>query len=275
MNENISMKRGKMRNTSKKSQLTIFVIIAIAIVAVLLIAFYPSLKKLVIPQKPVEMIPVDCMQEAVKSNFEEIMLHGGEKIPELYFNYNNQSLNYLCYTSEWYKTCVMQKPFLKQDIEREVVKYSNDKIKQCLNNMIETLRKRGYSTKITGDMNSEIQIAPEKILIIPNIQLALEKAEETMILDKDIFKISMESNSYDIIMIASSIQNYEARFGDSETESYMSFYPNIRVEKIKQSDGTKVYIISDRETEEKLQFATRSLAWPPGYVTPLEFADAP
>ena len=70
--------------------------------------------------------------------------------------------------------------------------------------------------------------------------------------------------SYDIIMIASAIQDFEAEYGDSNPETYMALYPNIRIEKLKQSDGTKVYIISDRNTLEKMQFATRSLAWPPG-----------
>jgi hypothetical protein len=48
----------------------------------------------------------------------------------------------------------------------------------------------------------------------------------------------------------------------------MSFYPNLRIEKKKQDDGTKVYILGDRTTGEQLLFATRSLAWPPGYALP-------
>ena len=45
-------KEGRKRlfsNKSKKSQLTIFVIIAIAIVAVIIIAFYPQIKNIFIP----------------------------------------------------------------------------------------------------------------------------------------------------------------------------------------------------------------------------------
>jgi len=45
----------------------------------------------------------------------------------------------------------------------------------------------------------------------------------------------------------------------------MFLYPNLKVQKLKQGDGTKVYIIEDRNTKEKLQFATRSLVWPPGW----------
>ena len=70
-----------------------------------------------------------------------------------------------------------------------------------------------------------------------------------------------------MIMIASSIQNFEAQYGDSVPETYMSLYPDIKVQKLKQEDGTKIYIITDRKTNERLVFATRSVAWPPGFAT--------
>ena len=45
----------------------------------------------------------------------------------------------------------------------------------------------------------------------------------------------------------------------------MILYPGVKVEKYKQEDGTTVYILTDRNTNDKFQFAVRSLAWPPGY----------
>ena len=45
----------------------------------------------------------------------------------------------------------------------------------------------------------------------------------------------------------------------------MVFYPEFIIDKLKQGDGTTVYIITDKETETKFQFASRSFAWPPGY----------
>ena len=45
----------------------------------------------------------------------------------------------------------------------------------------------------------------------------------------------------------------------------MLLYPNIKVEKLKQEDGSKIYIITSRDTNEKFVFASRSLSWPAGF----------
>ena len=57
----------------------------------------------------------------------------------------------------------------------------------------------------------------------------------------------------------------ETLFGDIETTYYMSLYPELKVEKLKQTDGSTIYILSERDTQNKFQFASRSVAWPPGY----------
>ena len=45
----------------------------------------------------------------------------------------------------------------------------------------------------------------------------------------------------------------------------MNYYHDLNVEKKKQSDGSTIYILTDRNNENKFQFASRSVAWPPGY----------
>ena len=64
-------------------------------------------------------------------------------------------------------------------------------------------------------------------------------------------------------MLTSSILNWEARYGDSDIATYMTYYPNIKVEKYKQGDGSKIYILSSEK--DKFVFASRSLSWPAGY----------
>lgn len=255
-----------MRKINKDSQITIFVIIAILIIAILLIIFYPQIKKAIVPATPYEMVPRECVQEATKEALNLVMLKGGNLNPELYFNYNDEKLPYLCYTSEWYQTCVMQVPLLKQTIEREASAFAQEKIIACYNTMIENLKNKGYNVQVSGTKTAQILLQPKKALINFGISLQLTKGEYKQTLESNSLKVNYNSNAYDIIMIASSIQNFEARYGDSIIDTYMAFYPNLKVEKLKQSDGTKVYIITDRDTQEKLQFATRSLAWPPGYA---------
>lgn len=269
--EKMNDKRGVMDN--KRGQVTIFVIIALVIVVILVIAFYPQIKKAVLPKSVPELIPLDCFEKNVKEGLDKIMVQGGSLNPQLYFMYNNKTLSYLCYTGEWYKTCVMQKPLLKQEIEKEVQIYSQTKINSCIDGMINTLKGRGYDIKLTGNKDAKISIEPGRILVSPDIQLILERGEDKIILESNRFIGNINSKAYDIIMIASAIENYEARYGDSSPDTFMALYPNIKIQKLKQSDGTKVYIIEDRETKEKLQFATRSLAWPPGFAMSLEFQE--
>jgi hypothetical protein len=209
------------------------------------------------------MIPKQCMIDAVANSLNNTMMHGGTLKPELYFMYNNESLDYLCYTSEWYKTCTMQKPFLKQQVESEIIKDSSAEVTRCLAAMENKLRNSGYTVNSRGTRKAEIKLVPGKVIITPNISMSVERDGSTSTFDSNRFAVSFDSKAYDIILLASSIQNFEARYGDSIPETYMTLYPNLKVEKKKQDDGTKVYIITARDTLEKLQFATRSLAWPP------------
>ena len=257
---------------SKRSQITIFVIIAIIIVAIVLIFLYPQIRKAFVAPNPSEMIPKSCIESAVKAALNTTLMHGGTASPELYIRYNNESIGYACYTSEWYKTCVMQSPLLKQTIQSEIEAGIQQKISSCIQGMQDELTRRGYTIKISGTKKAAVEIAPKKIIVSPELSMTIsQEGGVAQTFSNSRFQTEFSSNAYDMIMIASSIQNYEARFGDSITESYMNFYPNIRIEKKRQDDGTKIYIITDRNTNEKLQFATRSLAFPPGiaFTNPL------
>lgn len=254
----------KLQN-NKRGQITVFVIIAILIIAVLGFIFYPNIKKFIAPTIT-DFLPDECMQEGVQDVLNQTLMRGGLMKPELYFRYYNETLNYLCYTSEWYKTCVMQTPLLKQTIENEVNANAKAKMKSCIDTMEKNLEGRGYSVTTSGTKESTMTIVPKKIVISSDVSLTLQKGEDTSTIPASRMTTEFDSNIYELIMIASSIQNYEARYGDSSIDTYMGIYPNIKVEKYKQDDGTKVYIITDRDTDEKLQFATRSLAWPPGYA---------
>ncbi|MBM3247520.1 hypothetical protein FJZ17_03210 [Candidatus Pacearchaeota archaeon] len=256
-----------MRNLkNKRAQLTIFVILAIAIVAILIIIFYPQISKYTNPLIQLDVDVKSCLEKNIRSSLNDTLLHGGAIKPQLYFNYNNISLNYLCYTGEWYKNCVMQSPLLKQEIETQINSQTQNKLVACINEVENKLKSRGYNVKMTGTRKVGIEIQPSKILLIPDVQMIVEKGDTKQEYSSNSLKTEINSQAYDLIMIASSIQNFEARYGDTIVETYMAYYPDIKVEKKKQSDGTKVYIITHRNTGEKLQFAIRSLSWPPGYA---------
>ena len=93
--------------------------------------------------------------------------------------------------------------------------------------------------------------------------MTITSAETTRTFDK--FDASIDSKIYDLLSIATSIIDYESTLGDSETTTYLSYYPDLRIDKIKLEDGVKIYKLTNVVTNEMFQFATRSLVWPPGY----------
>ena len=252
----------KLNKLNKKAQLTIFIILAIVIVAVLLVLFYPNIKVLVSGPVPLDYID-KCVEDAAQEALEKIVLQGGSIEPENYIMYQGNMIEYVCYTNEYYKRCVMQKPFLKQDIEAEINNYVKPKAEACLLDLKNQLEKRGGSVTL-GKTEIKTSIAPTSILVSVEAPLTLtETGKGTSSFKK--FNVNLKSHLYDLIMIASSISNWEARYGDSEVMSFMVFYPNLKIEKKKQGDGTTIYILTDKITQEKFQFASRSLVFPPGY----------
>lgn len=254
------MSREKRGN--EKGQVTIFIIIAILIVVVLLFIFYPRIKVYVTPATPSGYIE-DCVKEEL-GVIETLEKQGGSLNPRNFVLYNNEKIEYLCYTNEYYKTCTMQQPLLESHVESEIYEHLKPVVDKCVAGLVTDLRSKGYSVT-QGETSFSVEIVPKNIKIIIQAGITATK-DSSQSFDK--FAVSQKSSLFELLSIASSINNWEARYGDSVPEMFMMHYPNLKVEKLKQGDGSKIYILTDRESEEYFQFATRSLSWPGGYGVP-------
>jgi len=253
----------KINKKERKGQVAIFVIISIMIVAVLLVVFLPGIGKIFsTPVPDVEL--TSCVEESVIESLGIIMAKGGSLEPELYYNYLGESFEYICYTNAWYETCVMQKPLFKNSIEAEVEAYVQPIVAGCVNNLVDRLESKGYTVQKSGTQELEVNIIPENIGISIDLDINVEKDGSTQTYDK--FNSDIKSSAYEMIIMAAAIANWEAHYGDAPADTFMNYYPDKKVEKKKQSDGTTIYTITDRDTGEKLGFASRSMAWPPGYA---------
>ena len=253
------MKRGNI-----KGQVTIFIIVAIAIVAVgiLIYLFYPNISSLfgIGTDSPTASIQ-SCLEKDIGNAVETLVLQGGDLNPKHFFMYDNSMVGYLCYTNEYYKPCVMQNPLLKQHIENEIKSVVEEKAKDCFDSMEENYRGKGYEVNLVrGDMN--VELLPKRVSVTFDNTLTLKKSSSERY---EKFIVVLNNNLYELVSITNSILNFEAVYGDAETTTYMDYYRDLKVEKKKHSDGTTVYIITDRNTENKFQFASRSYAFPPGY----------
>lgn len=252
------------KNNMKKGQTTLFIIIAIVIVAlgVLIYVFYPQIRGIVVgsEESPYEYIQ-NCLQEDLKETVDLLSLQGGSVNPEHYIVYNGENIEYLCYTNEYYKMCTMQKPLLEGYIEEEITKAVKNKADECFNSMRDNFENKGYNVALKK-AGMEVELLPKRIVVRFNHSLTLVKEDTN---NYNSFKVILNNNLYELLGITNSILNWEARYGDAETTTYMNYYHDLKVEKKKQMDGSTIYILTDRNTQNKFQFASRSAAWPPGY----------
>lgn len=259
---------GKMKKRldleDKKGQVTIFIILGIVIVVLgaLIYMFYPQIQasfgfEVVSPYEFMRT----CLEEDVTSAATAVALHGGSIEPEFNYTYQGESMEYLCYINEPYKQCIVQQPFLIQHIEDEIESEISQQVNYCFDELKSSYESRGYNV-VLRKSDFRVDLLPKRITINSNTTMSLKK-DETQTFQS--FNIGFENNLYELASIARNIVEWETSLGDAETTVYMDYYHDLKVEKKKQSDGTTVYIITDKNSGNKFQFASRSVVWPAGY----------
>jgi hypothetical protein len=204
----------------------------------------------------------ECIQEDLGEITERVSLKGGNADPELFYPYYGEKLSYLCYINEYYKPCVVQEPMLKTHLEKEIKNELNEEIQICKQDLRDYYVDRGFRLNLQ-ESNISINLLPERIVLNINGDITLSKEDTTQNFEEGI-EVSKKTKLYELISMAKSIIAWESTYGDSETTTFMNYYHDIKVEKKKQTDGTTVYILTNRDTQDKFQFASRSVAWPPG-----------
>jgi len=244
----------------KRGQLTLFVFIAILLVVMIFVYFFwiqPTYFSTHVSGLNFD----ECVMDSTREAITELSLVGGEVRPVFYYMYQDNKIPYYCYTNEAYKTCIVQQPMVKQYFEERLVKHFGEKVNVCYENALLELRDKGYNVA-KGTVRVNLTIIPDKV----NIEVLAPTTIGTQRFEN--FRMAIDSNLYDILMVATSILQYEASYGDSPTSELMYYYPELIVDKIRRGDGTKVYVITDKATEDKFQFASKSLVWPAGYDLP-------
>lgn len=263
------MKRGRefleylYLTRQKKGQVTVFIIIGVILVAIALLIYflYPGAKTTTQSNLNPNQFIQNCVSQDLEDIVYELSVHGGSVSPEHYILYQGEEVEYLCYTNEFYKTCSVQQPLLKQHIEREINTEIKNSAAKCFNDLKESYEKDNYQVTLKmGNINTEL--LPKRIALNFNNSLTISKGSSQTYKE---FNVVLNNNLYELIAIANSIINWESEYGDSETTLYMDYYKDLKVEKKTQSDGSKIYILTDRNTEKYFQFASRSVALPPGY----------
>ena len=249
---------------NKKGQVTIFIIIAVIVVAIGLLIFFifPKIKSQASSLENPEAYIQACIHDNLKDALDLTSSQGGSIAPENYYLYQGHKIEYLCYINTFYLPCIVQRPFLKQHIELELQTAISEKVQSCFNDLKVSYERAGYDVLLTPG-TTEVQIIPDKVVATFNHDLTTTKGSNTAKYVS--FNVVLDSKIYDLLGITNSIIDWESTYGDVETTTYMNYYHNLKVEKLNQEDGSTIYILTNRDTEDKFQFASRSVAWPPGY----------
>lgn len=251
---------------NKSGQVTIFILIGIIIVAasVLVYIFYPQIQStLGIEESTPQTYIQSCVEDKLLETVNLISAQGGSVAPELYSSYQDQKIEYLCYTNQFYVPCVVQQPMLKLHVENEIQNEIEETVNDCFDSLEASYAARGYNVDMkTG--TKKIELLPQRIVSTFNYSFTITKGEDVQ--DYDSFTILLNNNLYEFVAITNSIIEWETNYGEAETTLYMTYYPNLKVEKLLRSSGNKIYTLTDRKTGDKFQFASQSQIWPAGYV---------
>jgi hypothetical protein len=243
---------------SNSGQVTLFIVLAILLVVVILVFFF-YVEPTYISDRSSGPKFDNCVRDVMEQSIDKLSSSAGYLSPEFTFKYNGEDLVYLCYTNEYYKTCTVQQPFLKQNFENELEKEVRSKIDLCYQNSLDELKAQGYEVT-NGVLKYDILFEPG----IVRIEIDAPTTVGSQSFKK--FNVILNHPIYDTVMIATSIIQSEAHYGDADTTGLMLYYPDYIIDKLKQGEGTTVYIIQNKLFNYKFKFVSRSLAWPAGYL---------
>ncbi|MFA5953854.1 MAG: hypothetical protein WC812_04640 [Candidatus Pacearchaeota archaeon] len=249
----------------KRGQVTIFVIIAIVIIVLGVLAFflYPKLKiSTGFNTENPELFLQNCVENDLENLIETLSLQGGEFNPQGYTIYQDVKIKYICYTSDYFTLGLKQVPFIKRFVEDEISVQIKPKVDECFDDLVLKYQQKGYEVS-SKKGNIQTEILPEQTsidLIGYNLTVSRGENENRF----NLFVINLDNNLYELLNIAEHIVSWENEFGDADTLSIMMLKKDIRVNKILRDDGSKIYIIENKKTKEAFQFASRSLVFPAG-----------
>lgn len=272
----MSLKWGELFLTNK-GQITIFVIVAILIVAIVGLFFLfrtGLLENLGIGgrgEANVNAFLSSCIEEKTREGINEISLSGGKienplnvrflfDEDERYYN-----ISYLCYTSSNYIPCVNQNPVLIKTFGDEIKDYISDEMETCFNELKDSFEDQGFDVNPSSGLNDfDVELMPKKITIKTDSEFILTKNEETT--TQKNFEIIISSRSYEILQVVQEIANQEAEFCNFNLDGFMLTYPKFKIEKWSLNDKGVIYTVRYIDTNEKFRFAVRSCFIPPGFI---------
>ena len=246
----------------KRGQITIFIIAGIVIVAGILISLiFMGRVELESPVNSEPKVFVDkCVRDVVEESIGKMLRNGGEILPTRAILYQGEEWNYLCYQGDYYQGCYNIHPMLEMQIEKEIVRDTEDSVQGCFDAMREDFEDRGFDVDGSETVYS-VDLLPGYVKINLDKKISISRGGSAQSFEN--FETKVLSPIYDLVQVARDVVNSEAQFCHFEYNGYMLLYPQYDIRRIDYSDS-KIYRLIDRPSGAEFRFAVRSCAFAPG-----------
>jgi len=253
-----------MTKKDKKGQVAIFVIIAVVLVAsILLFLFIENGSKI---QSSFEENPPAYISDCVQRPLEDIELKIISSNGYLNANstnfiiYEGEKVPYLCKASKFYTSCVNQDPLIIERIRSEIESYTYSKTESCFDSLTLGLENKGYEVS-QGVLSTQVEFNQDSIVLNIDKSYNVEK-EGTSNFKK--FKAEAKSPLFKLFSLAQTIVNFESQYCEFDNILWMRFYRDIKIERFRASEQTKIYTLTDRVSEKSIKFAVKTCVLPAG-----------
>ena len=248
----------------KRGQVTIFIILALLIIIAIVLFFFLTGD---VDSDPEQMenpkIFIDsCVQGAIEKEVQILMSNSGIKNPVKTIRYQNEEYNYLCYHGDYLRKCLNNYPILEKRVEEEIENETRVEVENCFNILESDLESRGFSVT-SGSTEYSIDLAPGFIKINLEKDLTLTKEENEQNF-KD-FDSEINHPLHDLINVARDIVNGESSDCSFASTYYSLLNPKFIINR-NYYDESRLYIITDKQSNNQIKFAVRSCVVPPGVL---------
>ena len=251
-------------NKNKYSQITIFVIVAIAIIALITIFFIikkPSVSSGLPPpgEDPRRYIEV-CTELALQDILPQLELQGGFSNPTSYHTYNGTKITFLCTAQSKEQLCINKHPMLNKEIEKEIYNLIKPKIDYCFVNLKNAMKEYNYQE---DNMVLNITIVDRKLNVDIAKRISFTRNSQTQTIED--FRLSLNSYLSDFVTLSNRIINEELTC-NCPSESCNADIINLNnqnrlfeiTKPVLTGEGIEVYSIYEPNTKEKFYFAIKN-----------------
>lgn len=247
--------------SAKRGQVTIFIILAIIVVAT--IVGYFLLRGAPIseinPQENPQAFIEKCLKDNIEKSSEKIFSLGGALNAENYLLFNKTNIRFLCHTAENNVLCKIEDPIMKKTMEDSIREDSLSEVRSCFDDLKKSFENYDYTEE---PLSYTVEILPQTIRATALKKITISKDDQFQQFNS--FISEEYSPAYNFILITNGIlrDELDCECGVISCTSDITLWSQTNLGFRLGLDITprmeRVYSIQDRMTNQEFKFAVRN-----------------